>query len=219
MFSWPFRGYSYPCLQAAELLNGIWYFGKTQKMLLYVALVNRCSLMGPSHCTTEQNIFQTRIWVFQEHLVCSSSKADFALGRHLSRCSSPAMSFLEKELEEPRKKCLLGQLRRWGPWEPWAWVHPPSHSKVRGISELRCLWSFPSLWWPTEPRRFAFSKEILWPLQWAGYLAFAELQKNYSSCRLHHDLCAVCTSKIPRKRYFKIQKGLYFSVTWTLTNK
>lgn len=57
MFSWPFRDYSYPWLQAAELLN-IWHFGKTQKMLPHAALVNRCSLMGPFYCMTEQNIFK-----------------------------------------------------------------------------------------------------------------------------------------------------------------
>lgn len=32
-----------------------------KKMLPYAVLVNRCSLMGPSYCTKEQNIFQTRI--------------------------------------------------------------------------------------------------------------------------------------------------------------
>lgn len=123
MFSWPFRDYPYPWLQVAELLNGIWHFGKIQKMLPYAVLVNRCSLMGPSYCTTEQNIFQTRIWVFQKCLVSRSSKADFTLGRHLRRCSSPAKSFLEENPEEPRKKCLLGLPRRWGPWQPRVWIH------------------------------------------------------------------------------------------------
>lgn len=129
----------------------------------------------PSYCTTEQNIFQTRIWVFQKFLACRSSIADFTLGRHLSRCSSPAKSFLENDPEKSRKKCLLGLPRRWEPWQPWVWIHPLL--RQRDISELRCLWSFPSLWWSIEPCSFAFCKELLWPLQQAGCLTFPELQK------------------------------------------
>lgn len=119
--------------------------------------------------------FQTRIWVFQKILTCRSSIADFTLDRHLSRCSSPAKSFLENDPEKSRKKCLLGLPRRWEPWEPWVWIHPLL--RQRDVSELRCLWSFPSLWWSIEPCSFAFCKELLWPLQQAGYLAFPELQK------------------------------------------
>ena len=28
MFSWPFRVYSHPCLQAAELSKGVWLYGQ-----------------------------------------------------------------------------------------------------------------------------------------------------------------------------------------------
>lgn len=160
-------------------------------------LANRCSLMGPSYCTMEQNIFQTRIWIFQKCLVCRNSKADFTLDRHLSRSSTSAKSFLEKDPEEPRKKCLLQLPRRWGPLEPSVWICPLLEWEafqswgVYGAFHL-CGGLLSHVDLHSVRKCFGLCSGLPF--------SFPELQKNYISCCLHHDLCAVCTSKIPWHR-------------------